>query len=48
MGATIVEWTTPNSWIGSSESDSKLYTNSGFCEEKNHEHLKHILIYKTK
>ena len=31
-----------------SESGLKLYTNFEFCEEKNHKHLKDILIYKAK
>jgi hypothetical protein len=29
-------------------SDSKLYTNFEFCEEKNHPHFKNLLIYKAK
>ena len=31
-----------------SESDSKLYTNFEFCEEKNHRDIKNIPIYKAK
>ena len=31
-----------------SESDSKLYTDLEFCEEKNHRHFKTIMIYKAK
>ena len=34
MGASTVKWTTPNPCLVSSESDSKLYTNFEFCEEK--------------
>ena len=30
------------------ESDSKLYNNFEFCEEKYHRHFKNILIYKAK
>ena len=41
---------THTSCIGLSESDSKLYANFEFCEEKNHKHLekKNTLIYKAK
>ena len=31
----MVKWTTLDIYLGSSESDSKLYTNFEFCEEKN-------------
>ena len=31
-----------------SERDSKLYNKSEFCEQKNHRHLKKIMIYKAK
>ena len=31
-----------------SESDSRLYTNFEFCEEKNHKRFKSILIWKAK
>jgi hypothetical protein len=39
-GANTVKYTTPSACIGSSESDSKLYTNVEFCEGKNHKQLK--------
>jgi hypothetical protein len=31
-----------------SESNSELYTDFKFCEEKKHRHIKNILIYKAK
>ena len=31
-----------------SESDSKLYSNFEYCEERNHRHWKNILIYKAR
>ena len=34
MGASTVKWTTLDPCTGLSESDSKLYTNFEFCEEK--------------
>ena len=30
------------------ESHSKPYTNFEFCEDKNHQHVKIILVYKAK
>jgi hypothetical protein len=44
----MVKWITPNPCLVLSESDSKLYTNLEWCEEKNHRHIKRILIYKAK
>ena len=34
MGASTVKWTCPDPCLVLSESDSKLYTNFEFCEEK--------------
>ena len=34
MGASTVKWTTPEPWVGLSESDSKLYTNFELSKEK--------------
>jgi hypothetical protein len=42
-------YTTPLPCIGSSEIDSKLFTNfEFFVKEKNHKYLKNTLIYKAK
>ena len=43
-----VKWTAPDPCLVLSESGSILCTNFEFCEEKNHRHLKNILIYKAK
>jgi hypothetical protein len=48
LGASTYEYTTPLPCVGLGESDSKLYTNFEFCEEKNKKQLKNILIYKAK
>ena len=48
MGANTVKWTAFDPCLGSSESDSNLYTNFEFCDEKIHRHSKNILIYKPK
>lgn len=40
MGASTIKWTTLNPWLEFNESDSKLYINFEFCEEKNQRHLK--------
>ena len=34
MRASKVKWTSPNPYLVWSESDSKLYNNFEFCEEK--------------
>ena len=47
-GASTVEWTTLDPCIGLSDSESKLYNNFEFCEEKNHEHSTNTLIYEVK
>ena len=36
----MVKWTTLDPFLVFSESDSKLYTNFEFCEEKSHRHIK--------
>ena len=46
-GSRAINWTTPDPCPVFSESDSKLYTDFEFCEEKNHWHFKNILIYKA-
>ena len=46
MGASTVKWTCPDPCLELSESDSKLYTNFNFCEEKTID-IKKILIYKA-
>ena len=48
LGARTVKWTTHDPYLNSSESDSNLYTNFEFCEEKIPWHSKDILIYKAK
>lgn len=40
-------WTTFDSCTCLSTSDSKQYIDFEFCEEKDHMHFKHILIYKA-
>jgi hypothetical protein len=40
MGASKVKWTAPDPYLVLSGSDSKLYTNFKFCEDKIHRHLK--------
>ena len=45
----MVKWTTPDPNLVFNESDSKLYTNFEFCEEKrNHRNLRNMMIYKAK
>jgi hypothetical protein len=44
----MVKYITPLLYIGSSESDSKIYINFEFCEEIGHKHLKSTLVYKSK
>ena len=44
----MVKWTTFDPYMGLSESDSKPYVVSKFCEENNYKHFKNILIYKPK
>ena len=39
LGASTIKWTTLDPCLVFSESDSKLYTNFEFCEEKNHRHF---------
>ena len=48
MGASTVEWTTHDPCMVLSESESILCIIFEFCEEKNHKHLRNILIYKVK
>ena len=48
LGASTVKWTNLDPCLVFNESDSKLYINFEFCEEKNHRHYKEILIYKVK
>ena len=43
----MFKYTIPLLCISLNESDSKLYIDFGFCEGKNHKHLKNILIYKA-
>ena len=43
LGACTVKYTTSLPCIGSSESDSKLYTNFKFREGKFHKHLKNTI-----
>ena len=42
MGASVVKWTTHDPCLVLSESDSTLYTNFEYCEEKNLRNLKTI------
>lgn len=39
LGAGMAKWTTPNPCLSSSSSDSKVFTNFEFCDEKIHKHL---------
>jgi len=48
VGASLVKWSKPNACLGSSKSDSKLYTYFQFYEEKNLRTSKNIWIYKVK
>ena len=48
LGPSAVKWTTPDPCLGSSESDSKLYTNFEFCEEKFHRHSKKHIELQVK
>jgi hypothetical protein len=48
LGASTIKCTTLDPCLVFKESDSKLYTYFEFCEEKNHEHLDNMLIYKAK
>lgn len=48
VGASIVKWTTLDPCLGSSQSDSKLYSNLELCEEKVHRHSLELMIYKAK
>ena len=46
-GASTVKWTTHDPCLVVSKSDSKLYTNFEFCEEKNHRNLKNMWILQS-
>ena len=48
MSASTVKWTSLNSCISLSESDSKQYTNFEFRGEKDLTNSKNLLIYKAK
>ena len=48
MGANTIKWTSLDPCLVLSESDSISFTNFEICEEKNHTHMKDILIYKAK
>jgi hypothetical protein len=41
-------WTTPDPCLVLSESDSKLYNNFEFFDEKYYKYLSNIFIYKAK
>ena len=41
-GASMVKWTALDPCLMLSESDSSLYINFQFCEEKNHKHFKNM------
>ena len=47
-GASKVKWTTPEPYIGLSESDLKLYTNFDFFEENYCKQFKNTMIHKAK
>ena len=48
LGASTVKYIAPLHCISLNERVSKLYAIFEFYEEKNHKHLKNILIYKAK